>query len=80
MGIRQEWEAAAEERGKERGLVEGERRGELKGQAKTLLTLLKLRFVELPNDVPQRLLEASSDDLDRWTERILEAKTLDEVW
>ena len=45
-----------------------------------MLKQLKLRFVDLPDDVPQRLLEASSDDLDRWTERILAAKTLDDVW
>ncbi len=42
--------------------------------------LLKCRFKELPAWARSRLEKASVPELDRWTERILDAKRLDDVF
>ncbi len=42
--------------------------------------LLKCRYKELPGWVRSRLEKASVAELDRWTERILDAKRLEDVF
>ena len=64
----------------ERLLKEGEARGEARDAQKRLLHLLRQRFGELPDPVVQRVQDATPPDLDRWFDRILGAKTLDEVF
>jgi len=59
------------QRGLERGLAEGQRR--------TLLRQLRARFGELPAAVVARVQSAVSDELDLWAERVLSARTPDEV-
>ena len=76
MGLRHEWEKAAEERGEARGRAEGEARG----RAETLLKQLRLRFGEVPTDITERVRSASVLDLDRWAERVLTAASLDGVF
>jgi len=44
-----------------------------------LLRLLKLKFGELPEASLQRIEGASQADLLLWSERVLTAKTLDDV-
>ncbi|MGB3965649.1 MAG: DUF4351 domain-containing protein, partial [Planctomycetota bacterium] len=61
-------------------LAEGETRGETKGRIATLLRLLGRRFGALPATITRRVQAASSTDLDRWTDRTLDAKTLAEVF
>lgn len=53
--------------------------GEAKGRAETLLKLLELKFKSVPDDTAERIRHASIEELDRWTTRVLDAKTLDEV-
>ena len=80
MGLRHEWEKAAEERGRAEGEARGRAEGEARGRAETLLKLLKLRFGEVPADVTEQVRSASVADLDRWTERVLIASSLDLVF
>jgi hypothetical protein len=50
------------------------------GQAHSLVKLLTLRFKEpVPAAALARIRGASVAELERWTERVLEAETLDDV-
>lgn len=58
----------------------GEQRGELRGEVKILQRLLTLRFGELPVSAIDRLKEANTEQLEAWTERVLSASTLEDVF
>lgn len=64
------------ELGKEIGLAEGR----MQHAAETLLRLLRRRFGELPPTVPPKLAGATIADLDRWTDRVLDASALADVF
>ena len=66
--------------GIERGRTEGLAEGITKGRAATLLRQLTKRFGELPLPLQARLQAASPGDLDRWTDRVLDAPSLDDVF
>jgi hypothetical protein len=46
----------------------------------TLLRQLRVKFGRLPDEVKQRLAKASLEDLGRWTEQILVAERLEDVF
>ena len=54
--------------------------GRHEGEAVLLKRLLARRFGHLPQYVLARLDQASSADLERWSERLLEANSLEEVF
>lgn len=64
------------------GLQEGLHEGLHEGRSAMLRRLLAKRFDQQVDDihVQERLRTATSDELDRWAERILDAKTIDEVF
>ncbi len=64
----------------ERLLNEGRLEGRQEGKLDILLRLLTRRFGPLDAATEQRLQKASVDDLERWTDNILDARTLDEVF
>jgi hypothetical protein len=68
------------EKGVEKGIEKGIEKGVVKGQRELLLRLLVRRFGALPESVTQRIAGASTDDLARWGERILDAASLDDVF
>jgi predicted transposase/invertase (TIGR01784 family) len=59
---------------------QGEASGRLQGVALTLERLMTHRFGTLPAHVKTRLESADLSTLEQWTERILDAKSLDEVF
>ncbi|MBX3226747.1 MAG: Rpn family recombination-promoting nuclease/putative transposase [Labilithrix sp.] len=61
-------------------IEQGIEKGIEKGTRRTILRLLRTRFGPLEPAIEARVEAASSDDLDRWTERIIVAKTLDDVF
>ena len=65
-----------ERRAVERGLQQGRQEGE----ALVLRRLLIRRFGALPAWVEQRLEQASPAELEQWVERVLDARTLEEVF
>ena len=71
-----------EKRGEARGLMEGEARGEARGRNAILSRQLSKRFGLNTLDIrmQERLRNATPEQLDRWAERILDAKTLEEVF
>lgn len=66
--------------GQQQGKAEGKAEGEAKGKAEIVLNLLALKFRKLSNTTKKRVQSASVQELDRYAERILTAKTLDEVF
>jgi hypothetical protein len=57
----------------------GEQLGVRKGEAKVLLTLLQLKFGDVPESVRAAIDEADAETLLRWSTRVLTATNLDEV-
>ena len=72
--------AEGEAKGKAEGLAAGEAKGKAEGKAETLLKLLSHRFGRLPGDVQGRVREADPETLDSWALRILDAKSLTDVF
>lgn len=70
--------------GKEEGKQEGKQEGRVLGASQqaidTVLRLLARRFGPVPEPVAARIRAAALTDLDRWTDRILDALTLDDVF
>lgn len=68
----------------ERLRKEGEARGKAEGRTEhaveTVLRLLTRRFGEPAEAVVLRVRGASLVELDRWTERVLDARTIDDVF
>jgi len=66
--------------GKTLGLVEGKTLGRVEGEAKILLRQLHRRFGDIRAGVVERVRNASARQLEDWSERILDAGTLDDVF
>ncbi|MEQ6885983.1 DUF4351 domain-containing protein [Salicola sp. Rm-C-2C1-2] len=67
-------------RARDEGIQKGLSQGQTEGERALLTRLLKRRFGELDPETQQRLDEASTDELERWGENVLEAQTLEEVF
>ncbi|MBF0626035.1 MAG: hypothetical protein HQL82_14660 [Magnetococcales bacterium] len=84
----EQWAQKLEYRGEQRGLQIGEQRGlqigEQKGlrdgEARTLLHLIERRFGPAPDWARANLATADLDTLDLWTTRILDAKSLEDIF
>jgi hypothetical protein len=74
--LREEGRAEGEARGEARGQT----RGRTEGRTEVLLTLLRRRFGELPSPLVVRLASSTIAQLDAIALRILDAKSLDEVF
>ena len=59
---------------------EGRQEGRREGEAEMLLRLLRIRFGTLSTDAVARVQEADPEILLHWSERVLTAATLDEVF
>ncbi|MEO5340564.1 MAG: Rpn family recombination-promoting nuclease/putative transposase [Magnetococcus sp. MYC-9] len=70
----------AREEGEQRGEQKGRQEGRQEGKAETLTRLLQHRFGDLPPWVAQKIADATSPTLDKWTLQILGAPTLDSVF
>ena len=68
------------EQGLEQGIEKGVERGIRQGEAQVLLRLLTLRFGVLPQSARDQVESADADTLLRWSESVLTASTLDEVF
>lgn len=69
-----------EQEGWDRGMEKGMEKGQRLGRVATLERQLKRRFGDLPVWALERLQKANIDQLDAWSERILDAKSLGEVF
>jgi predicted transposase YdaD len=71
----EEWMRQGEAQGEARGLI----RGRQEGEANILLRLLEKRFGALTEDQKQRLLGADESTLLRWSDRLWQAVSVEEV-
>lgn len=61
-------------------MSKGIERGIEKGTKTALLRLLRVRFGALDATIETRVEEATSEELDRWLERLFAATSVDEIF
>jgi predicted transposase YdaD len=76
MQTRNEGRVEGKAEGKVEGRVEGKVEGKAEGVAEALLRLITRRFGPPADDVAARIRSAPLANLERWTDRILDARTL----
>jgi hypothetical protein len=62
------------------GFAQGRAEGEAMGRAETLLRQLEKRFGALPAGTAERVRASTIADLDRWLDRVLDARALADVF
>jgi flagellar biosynthesis/type III secretory pathway protein FliH len=62
------------------GIEKGLEQGRVQGQAELLQRLLTLKFGAVPAEVAARVASATDEEVARWAERVLSAKTLESVF
>ena len=67
-------------KGKHEGLHEGLHRGFLQGGHAVLLHQLKRKFEFVPNHIQDRINQANEKQIYAWSENLIDAKTVDEVF
>jgi predicted transposase YdaD len=72
--------AEGEVKGRAEGRAAGRAEGRAEHAAGVLVRLLTRKFATVPDEVRARIDTASLEQLDTWTERVLDAATLDEVF
>ena len=77
------WFEEKRQQGLQQGIQEGLQQGMNAGRkaeaARLLERLLRHRFGDLPAAIAQRLQDADIDQLELWSERLLDAHSLDEA-
>ena len=68
------------QKGRQEGRQEGQQEGRQEGEAALLLRLLERRFGPLPPAMRQRITAANDETLLLYGERLLDAKSLDEIF
>lgn len=74
------WFEEATRKGIQQGRQEGKQEGRQEGESMLLRRLLSRRFGMLPDAIETRLTQASLEQLETWSDRVLDAKSLDEVF
>jgi hypothetical protein len=78
------WEQETADRGRKQGRTEGRREGRREGRKEgagaALVRLLERRFGVLPAAVTARVSRASTDEIEGWLDRVLDAPSLDDVF
>lgn len=75
-----EWKEAGLEEGRQEGRQEGQREGVQQGAARMLLQQLEAKFGELTAEQRHRVETADAETLLEWSQRLLTAQSLEEVW
>ena len=68
------------EEGREKGREEGREEGRQEGEVRVVLRLLRLKFGPLDPEIEERVHSADADRLLGWSERILTAESLQDVF
>jgi flagellar biosynthesis/type III secretory pathway protein FliH len=74
------WNHQIREEGRQEGWEEGREEGRQEGEAQVVLRLLRLKFGPLAPEVEERLRSADADRLLEWGDRVLTAKSLQDVF
>ena len=80
----EQWMAEGRQEGFHQGLLQGEatgwEKGLLEGEASLLLRMLRRRFGALADAYEDRVRSASGELLEMWSERILDAPSLTDIF
>jgi predicted transposase/invertase (TIGR01784 family) len=76
----EEWKENYRQEGLEEGLEKGLEKGLQKGALRLLIRQFEMKFGKLPADIEVRLNQADEEQIFLWSERILTAKTLGEIF
>lgn len=68
------------QKGRQEGLRKGRQEGRQEGEARILLRLLRFKFGPLAPEVEDRVHSADADRLLEWSERVLTAEQLQDVF
>ncbi len=68
------------QQGMQQGMQQGIHQGVQQGQQALLAKLLRLRFGELDAQTEQKLKQAGEEELGLWAERVLDARSLEDVF
>jgi len=74
------WSEQMRTQSRQEGRQEGEEKGRQEGEATVLLRLLTRRFGPLGAPTTEKIRQASIAELEQWTDKILDAKTLDDIF
>ena len=77
---RQIGEQIGEQKGEQKGRQKGRQEGRQEGEQILLQRMLTRRFGEFPDWAQKRLLQANSEQLEQWADRLLDAPSLDAVF
>ena len=78
--LRREGRIEGREKGRAEGLQEGRAEGLQEGEARFLTRLLERRFGPLPDEIAARIAAASTSQLERWHDAVLDAPTCEAVF
>ena len=78
--LRQEGKQIGLQQGLQEGRQEGRQEGLQEGERTVLERQLQRRFGVLTPEITEKLSEASSTELENWAEKVLDAKTLEDVF
>ncbi len=78
--FRERWLEEGRRQGIAQGIEQGVAQGFAQGEQRLLARLLARKFGPLDDATENRLRNASTDEINRWTDQILIARTLDEVF
>ena len=67
-------------RGKQEGKKQGLEQGQKQGEIKILKRLMSRQYGPLPDWVDERLKKATPEDLERWTDLVLDERSLDDLF
>ncbi len=83
-GMVEQGRLEGEQKGRQEGIQIGEQKGRQEGlrdgEMRTLLRLLQRRFGPAPDWVQARLAEANRETLEAWTDKILDARSLNDLF
>ncbi len=75
-----EWTEQWKQQGFQQGIEQGEIKGKQEGEAAVLARLLNKRFGSLDDSTRARLNTAALEQLEHWTDRILDAASIDQIF
>lgn len=78
--IRMESRELGRTEGRTEGRIEGRIEARIEAKAETLIRLLQRRFGPLPQSRREQIAPASVEQLDQWTDRLLDAASCDDVF
>ena len=78
--IAEEERQIGEQKGEQKGRQKGRQEGRQEGEQILLQRMLTRRFGEFPDWAQKRLLQANSEQLEQWADRLLDAPSLDAVF